>query len=50
MFFLEPAKRERKGNYSIDSYYKEAMRREAKPEKLPKALRAPKQIHMCVSY
>ncbi|KAG8942747.1 hypothetical protein FRC04_003517 [Tulasnella sp. 424] len=46
MFFLEPAKRERKGNYSIDSYYKEAMRREAKPEKLPKALRAPKQIHI----
>ncbi|KAG8895645.1 hypothetical protein FRC00_007177, partial [Tulasnella sp. 408] len=46
MFFLEPAKRERKGNYSIDSYYKEAMRRETKPEKLPKALRAPKQIHI----
>ncbi|KAG8992998.1 hypothetical protein FRB90_000819 [Tulasnella sp. 427] len=46
MFFLEPAKRERKGNYSIDSYYKEAMRRETKPEKLPKALRAPKHIHI----
>ncbi|KAG8904542.1 hypothetical protein FRB99_001582 [Tulasnella sp. 403] len=48
IFFLEPAKRERKNNYSIDSYYKEAMRAGApsKTEKLPKALKPPKQQHI----
>lgn len=47
MFFLEPAKRERKTNYSIDTYYKEAMRAgPAKVEKAPKALKAPKQEKM----
>ncbi|KAG8986469.1 hypothetical protein FRB94_002794 [Tulasnella sp. JGI-2019a] len=44
VFFLEPAKRERKTNYSIDTYYKEVMRAgPAKTEKAPKAIRAPKQ-------
>jgi SWI/SNF-related matrix-associated actin-dependent regulator of chromatin subfamily A member 5 len=45
-FFLEPSKRERKNNYSIDGYYKEAMRANAKPDKGPKLPRAPKTITM----
>ncbi|KZS93481.1 hypothetical protein SISNIDRAFT_441332 [Sistotremastrum niveocremeum HHB9708] len=45
-FFLEPSKRERKGNYSIDGYYKEAMRAGVKPDKGPKLPRAPKTINI----
>ncbi|KAF7309662.1 hypothetical protein MIND_00337300 [Mycena indigotica] len=42
---LSLAKRERKSNYSVDSYFKDAMRTTgAKPEKGPKLPRAPKQI------
>lgn len=41
--WIEPAKRERKQNYSIDSYYRDAMRTTAKPA-VPKAPRAPKQV------
>ena len=37
------AKRERKQNYSIDSYYRDAMRTSSKPA-VPKAPRAPKQV------
>lgn len=43
-FFLEPSKRERKSNYSIDGYYKETMRANSKPDKGPKLPRAPKSI------
>lgn len=41
--WIEPAKRERKQNYSIDSYYRDAMRTSSKPAQ-PKAPRAPKQV------
>lgn len=41
--WIEPSKRERKQNYSIDSYYRDAMRTTAKPA-APKAPRAPKQV------
>ncbi|PWN29206.1 putative ISW2-ATPase component of a two subunit chromatin remodeling complex [Jaminaea rosea] len=40
--WIEPSKRERKTNYSVDAYYKEAMRVGTKPA--VKAPRAPKQI------
>ncbi|KIJ54005.1 hypothetical protein M422DRAFT_201104 [Sphaerobolus stellatus SS14] len=42
--WLQPSKRERKGNYSIDGYYKEAMRVGPKTEKGPKQPRPPKQV------
>lgn len=39
------SKRERKSNYSVDSYFKETMRaNQAKQEKAPKLPKAPKQI------
>jgi len=41
--WIEPSKRERKANYSVDSYYRDAMRVTAKPT-APKAPRAPKQV------
>ncbi|KAI3476085.1 hypothetical protein L1887_62391 [Cichorium endivia] len=41
--WIEPSKRERKANYSIDNYYRDAMRVGPKPTQ-PKAPRAPKQI------
>ena len=42
------SKRERKLNYSVDSYFKETMRAgPSKTEKAPKMPRAPKQIQMC---
>ncbi|KAK0527865.1 chromatin remodeling complex Adenosinetriphosphatase [Tilletia horrida] len=41
--WIEPSKRERKANYSVDSYYRDAMRVTTKPA-APKAPRAPKQI------
>lgn len=41
--WIEPSKRERKANYSVDSYYRDAMRVTAKPA-APKVPRAPKQI------
>jgi SWI/SNF-related matrix-associated actin-dependent regulator of chromatin subfamily A member 5 len=48
---LELSKRERKLNYSVDSYFKDAMRAgPSKTEKLPKIPRAPKQIAMYVSF
>lgn len=51
VFFLEPAKRERKANYAIDTYYKEAMRAgPSKMEKQPKSMKPPKQVHMCVFF
>ncbi|CAG8704829.1 16185_t:CDS:10 [Acaulospora morrowiae] len=41
--WIEPPKRERKVNYAVDSYYREALRVTAKPTQ-PKTPRAPKQI------
>lgn len=47
---LALSKRERKLNYSVDSYFKDAMRAgPSKTEKAPKIPRAPKQIQLCVS-
>ncbi|VDB85302.1 unnamed protein product [Peniophora sp. CBMAI 1063] len=44
---LEPSKRERKTNYSVDAYYKDAMRAgPAQKEKVVKIPRAPKQVAM----
>lgn len=40
--WIEPSKRERRTNYSVDAYFKEAMRVGSKPQ--IKAPRAPKQI------
>ena len=46
---LALSKRERKLNYSVDSYFKETMRAgPSKTEKAPKIPRAPKQIRMYV--
>lgn len=41
--WIEPSKRERKQNYSIDGYYRDAMRTTSKPA-APRAPRAPKQV------
>ncbi|KAJ7180493.1 P-loop containing nucleoside triphosphate hydrolase protein [Mycena filopes] len=44
---LSLAKRERKSNYSVDSYFKDAMGKgPVKPEKGPKLPRAPKQVQV----
>lgn len=44
---LALSKRERKLNYSVDSYFKDAMRAgPSKTEKAPKIPRAPKQIQL----
>jgi SWI/SNF-related matrix-associated actin-dependent regulator of chromatin subfamily A member 5 len=46
---LSLSKRERKLNYSVDSYFKETMRAgPSKTEKAPKLPRAPKQISLWV--
>ncbi|KAF8524094.1 hypothetical protein BU17DRAFT_85172 [Hysterangium stoloniferum] len=42
--WIQHSKRERKGNYSIDGYYKEAMPIDLKTEKAPKQPRPPKQV------
>ncbi|KAF9516064.1 hypothetical protein BS47DRAFT_1371876 [Hydnum rufescens UP504] len=43
--WIQPSKRERKGNYSIDGYYKDAMRAgPSKVDKIPKAPKPPKQL------
>ncbi len=41
--WIEPSKRERKANYSVDEYYRDALRVSSKSS-APKAPRAPKQI------
>ncbi|ORY25274.1 putative chromatin remodelling complex ATPase chain [Naematelia encephala] len=46
LIWIEPAKRERKGNYSVDQYYRDHMKLGgggSKPDK-PKVVRPPKQI------
>ena len=46
MIWIEPAKRERKGNYSIDQYYRDNMKMTtSKPDK-PKIARPPKQVQI----
>ncbi|KAG8723887.1 hypothetical protein FRC09_001355 [Ceratobasidium sp. 395] len=43
--WIQPSKQEGKGNYSIDQYYKDAMRAgPSKPDKGPEVPRAPKQF------
>lgn len=45
MSLLAPTKRERKSNYSVDSYFKDTLRAgPAKLDKGPKVPRAPKQV------
>jgi SWI/SNF-related matrix-associated actin-dependent regulator of chromatin subfamily A member 5 len=48
MLWIEPAKRERKGNYSIDQYYRDNMRvgGPATKSDKPKVPRPPKQVHI----
>ncbi|CEH18287.1 chromatin remodelling complex atpase chain isw1 [Ceraceosorus bombacis] len=41
--WIEPSKRQRKENYHVDSYYKDALSLKSKPS-APRAPRAPKQI------
>ena len=46
---LSLSKRERKTNYSVDSYFKDTLRAgQSKTDKAPKIPRAPKQIAMWV--
>lgn len=47
MIWIEPSKRERKGNYSIDQYYRDNMKLSGSsgPPK-PKVVRPPKQVHI----
>ncbi|EIW69137.1 hypothetical protein TREMEDRAFT_68987 [Tremella mesenterica DSM 1558] len=46
LIWIEPAKRERKGNYSVDQYYRDNLKLTAsKPDK-PKVVRPPKQVHI----
>jgi SWI/SNF-related matrix-associated actin-dependent regulator of chromatin subfamily A member 5 len=48
---LSLSKRERKTNYSVDSYFKDTLRAgPSKTDKAPKIPRAPKQIAMCVEF
>lgn len=46
LIWIEPAKRERKGNYSIDQYYRDNMKMSAPKSDKPKVPRPPKQIHI----
>ncbi|KAK4684402.1 hypothetical protein P7C73_g5775, partial [Tremellales sp. Uapishka_1] len=48
LIWIEPAKRERKGNYSIDQYYRDNMKTGGGGPKTdkPKVIRAPKQVHI----
>ena len=44
--WIEPAKRDRKANYNIDEYYRDALWQRRAAE--PRAPRPPKQPHLCV--
>jgi SWI/SNF-related matrix-associated actin-dependent regulator of chromatin subfamily A member 5 len=46
MIWIEPAKRERKGNYSIDQYYRDNMKVGGPKVEKPKVVRPPKQVHI----
>jgi SWI/SNF-related matrix-associated actin-dependent regulator of chromatin subfamily A member 5 len=48
---LSLSKRERKTNYSVDSYFKDTLRAgPSKTDKAPKVPRAPKQVAMWVNF
>ncbi|KAJ1947978.1 chromatin remodeling complex Adenosinetriphosphatase, partial [Linderina pennispora] len=45
--WIQPAKRERKVNYAVDDYYREALRQStSRSNNAPKAPRPPKQMHI----
>ncbi|KAJ1817125.1 chromatin remodeling complex Adenosinetriphosphatase [Coemansia sp. RSA 2598] len=44
--WIQPAKRERKVNYAVDDYYREALRQNAKSNMAQRAPRPPKQLHI----
>ncbi|KAJ1724300.1 chromatin remodeling complex Adenosinetriphosphatase [Coemansia erecta] len=44
--WIQPAKRERKVNYAVDDYYREALRQSAKSSAAQRAPRPPKQMHI----
>ncbi|KAJ2768918.1 chromatin remodeling complex Adenosinetriphosphatase [Coemansia nantahalensis] len=44
--WIQPAKRERKANYAVDDYYREALRQGAKAGAGQRAPRPPKQMHI----
>ncbi|KAJ2005841.1 chromatin remodeling complex Adenosinetriphosphatase [Coemansia thaxteri] len=44
--WIQPAKRERKVNYAVDDYYREALRQNAKANNAQRAPRPPKQMHI----
>ena len=46
LIWIEPAKRERKGNYSIDQYYRDNLKTGGPKADKPKVARAPKQVHI----
>ena len=46
MNWIEPAKRDRKANYNIDEYYRDALAWQRGPS-APKVPRPPKQPHWC---
>ncbi|KAJ2041935.1 chromatin remodeling complex Adenosinetriphosphatase, partial [Coemansia sp. S16] len=44
--WIQPAKRERKVNYAVDDYYREALRQNSKANTSQRAPRPPKQMHI----
>ncbi|KAJ2444736.1 chromatin remodeling complex Adenosinetriphosphatase, partial [Coemansia sp. RSA 2424] len=44
--WIQPAKRERKVNYAVDDYYREALRQNSKASSSQRAPRPPKQMHI----
>ncbi|KAJ1939514.1 chromatin remodeling complex Adenosinetriphosphatase, partial [Kickxella alabastrina] len=44
--WIQPAKRERKVNYAVDDYYREALRQNSKNNAAQRAPRPPKQLHI----
>ncbi|KAJ1731214.1 chromatin remodeling complex Adenosinetriphosphatase [Coemansia biformis] len=44
--WIQPAKRERKVNYAVDDYYREALRQSSKAGAAQRAPRPPKQMHI----
>ncbi|KAJ2910119.1 chromatin remodeling complex Adenosinetriphosphatase [Coemansia aciculifera] len=44
--WIQPAKRERKVNYAVDDYYREALRQSSKTSSSQRAPRPPKQMHI----
>ncbi|KAJ1957620.1 chromatin remodeling complex Adenosinetriphosphatase [Dipsacomyces acuminosporus] len=44
--WIQPAKRERKVNYAVDDYYREALRQSSRSGSTQRAPRPPKQLHI----